>query len=93
MSFRYQQHLRILVSPIYLNNKSAFATIIAVMGLSRKNPHTTPPTDGVVFNPPPLLPGFPEAQDPSSCLDFQDKRPPYRLDFQEKILGLSLIYF
>ena len=41
----------------------------------------------------PLSPGFPEAQDPCSCLDFQDKRPPSRLDFREKILGLNLFFF
>ena len=43
-------------------------------GLFQKK-STAPRTDGVVFQPP-LSPGFPEAQDPTSCLDFQDKRPP-----------------
>ena len=51
---------------------------------------------GLFFNPP-LSPGFPEAQEPPphppSCLDFQDKRPPSRLGFQEKLLGLNLMYF
>ena len=43
---------------------------------------------GWFFNPP-VSPGFSEAQDPRSCLDFQDKIPPSRLDFWGKILGLK----
>ena len=50
------------------------------MGYSRKNPHP-PRRMGSFFNPP-ISPGFPEAQD-----------PPSRLDFPEKIKGLNLIYF
>ena len=64
---------------------------ITDIGLFQKK--SAPPRRmGSFFNPP-LSPGFPEAQDPPSCLDFQDKRPPSRLDFREKILGLNLIYF
>ena len=44
----------------------------------------TPPTDGVVFQPP-LSPGFPEA----SCLDFQNKRPPLPPGFPEKNIRLK----
>ena len=60
------------------------------IGLFQKNPH---PPDGWGHFLTPLSPGFPEAQDPHSCLDFQDKIPPSRLDFCEKILGLNLIFF
>ena len=48
----------------------------------------TPRRMGSFFNPP-LSPGLPEAQDPPSCLDFQDKRPPSCLGFREKLLGLN----
>ena len=44
---------------------------------------------GLFFNPPPpLSPGFPEAQDPPSCLDFQDKRPPLPPGFPGKNIRL-----
>ena len=44
------------------------------LGYSRKNPHP-PRRMGSFFNPP-ISPGFPEAQDPPSQLDFQGGRPP-----------------
>ena len=47
--------------------------IFFMLGYSRKKP-THPQWMGSFFNP--LTPGFPEAQDTPSCLDFQDKRPP-----------------
>ena len=50
------------------------------LGYSRKNP--LHPLNGVIFNPPSLSPGFPEAQDP----------PPVWIS-GKKILGLNLIYF
>ena len=48
---------------------------------------------GSFFNPPPLSPGFPEAQDPPSCLDFQDKRPPLLPGFPGKIIRLKFNLF
>ena len=66
------------------------------MVYSKKNPHPPGGWGRFLTPPPPLSPGFPEAQDPHSCLDFQNKRPPPPLPpgFPEKkILGLNLIYF
>ena len=44
----------------------------------------------------PLSPGFAEAQDPTSCLDFQDKRPLLPPGFPQKSIrlkfNLSLIF-
>ena len=60
-------------------------------GLFQKKSLPPPQTDGVVFNPP-LSPGFPEAQNPPPVWVSKTKDSPSHLDFQEKILGLSLIY-
>ena len=60
------------------------------LGYSRKNPH---PPDGWGHFLTPLSPGFPEAQDPPSCLDFQDKRPPLLPGFPGKIIRLKFNLF
>ena len=62
------------------------------LGYSRKNPLHTPPTDGVLFYPP-LSPGFPEAQDPTSQLDFQGGRPPLPPGFPGKNKRLKFNLF
>ena len=66
---------------------------LSPIGLFQKKVHIPPDGWGHFLTPPPpLSPGFPEAQDPHSCLDFQDKRPPSCLDFRKKkLLGLNLI--
>ena len=78
-----------IIKKNYYTSKVNF-TFSSEMDYSRKK--STPPQRMGSFLTP-LSPGFPEAQDPQSCLDFQDKIPPSRLDFCEKILGLNLIFF
>ena len=59
--------------------------------IPEKNQHT-PDGWGRFFNPP-VSPGFPEAQDPLPVWISKTKDPSSHLDFQQKILGLNLIYF
>lgn len=47
------------------------------------------PLDGWGHFLTPLSPGFPKAQDPTSCLDFQDRRPPLPPGFPGKNIRLQ----
>ena len=72
------------------STKKKVVFTLNILGYSRKNPH---PPDGWGPFLTPLSPGFPEAQDPPSQLDFQDGRPPLPPGFPGKKKGLNLIYF